>query len=81
MNPTLNSNQPRGLPCPNCNNLIQFRIEDLLRQAAFRCQICGLQIRISRQQSREALRALEKLQGAIETLNTFKDKYSGKRDG
>ena len=75
MNSSMYTNEPRGLSCPRCKNLIQFRIEDLLRRTSFRCSGCALELTLDRRQSREALQALEKLQVAIETLNAVKKKY------
>lgn len=78
---TSNLRQPAGLPCPQCGKFIEMRIEDLLRRSFFRCKQCGLELTLNRAQSRDSLDALDKLQGAIETLNSVKSKYKEKPDG
>ncbi len=75
MNPAQKPADPAGVPCPKCKSRIEIKLEELLTRSYFRCKACGLELTLNRFQSRESLEALEKLQGAIETLQSIKQQY------
>lgn len=81
MNPAQNPAEPAGIPCPECKSRIEVKIEDLLKRSYFRCKTCGLELTLNRFQSRESLQALQKLQGAIETLQSIKQQYKDTSHG
>ena len=64
-----------GVPCPACGRTIEITLQDLLRQTAFRCGACGLQLTLDRGQSRASLDAVIPLQSAINELNAIKKRY------
>ena len=72
--------QRTGIPCPQCQAFIEFKIDDLLRKSIFRCRKCGLELTLNRFQSRDSLDALKQMQGALEQFEAVKRQYSEKKD-
>jgi transcription elongation factor Elf1 len=60
--------QPSGFKCPVCGGFIPVSIQQLLTNETFFCPVCGLEIRLNRNDSQNALNALQKVHNAEENV-------------
>ena len=64
--------QPPGLTCPECGCHIPTTIEMLLKNAAVFCGNCGLRLSIDREESKEGLDQLRKLDEELKKADETK---------
>ena len=62
----------QGIPCPECKSFIPMSIMQLLTEQVFKCPNCGLTIYLDKDQSKESMEALSKLDKAIKDVESVK---------
>ena len=60
----------QGLICPQCGEFIPTTIAEMMTASVLKCPHCLLQLRIDRNRSSAALRALEKVDASQRKLDT-----------
>ena len=56
--------RPAGMPCPQCNQFIPIKMEQVIREGVIACPHCGLRMNYNAQETKaywETLKRLEKL--------------------
>ena len=75
MNQTNQHGQKSGLKCPQCGNFIETSVSELLHAQSLRCSYCHLVLTINRQESKQAMEILKKVDDAsknLEKASSFK---------
>jgi len=67
------SEQKSGFNCPNCNFFVEVTLKSLLYGASEDCPSCLTKFKMDRQESRQALGLMQKLNTVIDNIESVKD--------
>jgi hypothetical protein len=71
---TREDGEPRrgGMPCPECGQIIEMSLDDLLVRGAFACRTpgCDIVLRLDQRRSSEAIDSLRELKGRLRELGS-----------